>query len=426
MKAIGLDVGTTGISGILLDADSGKVIKSITKNSNSFIKTQNEFEKIQDVDKIISISMDILGELLEDGVSAIGVTGQMHGIVYFDQNGKAVSPLYIWQDKRGDLEYKGTTYAKFLDSYSGYGCVTDFYNRENGLVPKTAKGFCTIADYLVMQLCGLKSPLIHTTNLASFGCYDNKTKTLNYDYVSNTTDEFSIAGYYKGIPVSVAIGDNQASVLSSCTENDLLVNVGTGSQVSIVSDKNIIAPNVETRPYFENKNLIVGCALCGGRAYSLLKEFYKQIISYKTDITEEEVYAIMGKMLSRIDNPTIVCDTRFAGSRADQSIKGSFNGITTENFNPSEFTSSVLIGMAKELYDMYALMKDKKISLVGSGNGVRKNPYLIKVLEQIFSAKLKTPVHQEEASFGAVIFALIAIKKYDSVISAQKSLIKYS
>ncbi len=424
MKAIGLDVGTTGISGILLDADNGKVLKSITKNSNSFIIAPNEFEKIQDVDKIIATVKSILSYLLEDGVCAIGVTGQMHGIVYFDENGKAVSPLYIWQDKRGDLEYKGTTYAKYLNSYSGYGCVTDFYNRENGLVPKSAKGFCTIADYLVMQLCGLNKPLIHITNLASFGCYDYKTKTLNYDYKPNSTDGFAIAGKYNDIPVSVAIGDNQASVLSSCTEADLLINVGTGSQVSIVSDKMIVAPNVETRPYFANKNLIVGSALCGGRAYSLLKEFYREIISYKTDITDEEVYSVMGKMLTTIEKSSVVCDTRFAGTRADQSVKGGFSGVTTENFKAGEFTSAVLRGMGKELYDMYALMNDKKVSLVGSGNGVRKNPYFIKELENIFSAKLKTPAHQEEASFGSAMFALIAINKFSSVKEAQ-NLIKF-
>ena len=41
----------------------------------------------------------------------------MHGILYADENGAAVSPLYTWQDERGNLEYKdGATYAEYLNS----------------------------------------------------------------------------------------------------------------------------------------------------------------------------------------------------------------------------------------------------------------------------------------------------------------------
>ena len=150
MKAIGIDLGTTGIGGILLDVENGSVLKSVTRNSNAFIKSEYSWEKIQDVDKIISIAKEILDSLISNDVCVIGVTGQMHGIVYYDKSGKAVSSLYTWQDGRGDLEYNGTTYAKALESYSGYGCVTDFYNKVNGLVPINAVGYCTIADYFVI------------------------------------------------------------------------------------------------------------------------------------------------------------------------------------------------------------------------------------------------------------------------------------
>lgn len=420
MKAIGIDIGTTGISGILLNAENGSVIKSISKNSNSFIKTQNSWEKIQDVNKIITTAKEILNELIEDGVKVIGVTGQMHGIVYFDENGIALSPLYIWQDGRGDLEYKGTTYAKHLNSFTGYGCVTDFYNRENGLVPKNSKGFCTIADYFVMNICGLSKPVIHTTNIQSFGCYDIENKKFNYDYKPNITDNFTICGYYKNIPVSVAIGDNQASVLSCAKETDLLINVGTGSQVSVISNSITFSKSLETRPYFEGKYLTVGSALCGGRAYSLMKDFIKDIISYKAEVSEEETYKIMGEMLEVIDNPSVKADTRFAGTRYDSSIKGSFTNITTENFKIEQLVYSVLFGMNEELFDMYVKMNSPKTSVVGSGNGIRKNAHLIDIIERTYKSKLKIPKHVEEASFGSAIFGLIAINKFSSVSKAQE------
>ena len=72
---------------------------------------------------------------------------------------------------------------------------------------------------------------------------------------------------------------------------------------------------------------------------------------------------------------------------------------------------------------MYNKMNETKSSIVGSGNGVRKNSYLIKALEDLFSGKLKTPLHQEEAAFGSALFGLIAIKRFSSVKDAQKIII---
>lgn len=62
------------------------------------------------------------------------------------------------------------------------------------------------------------------------------------------------------MPVSAATGDNQASVYSTIAdENDILFGVGTGSRISLLSNK-ILHENVETRPCFEGKNLLCGTA----------------------------------------------------------------------------------------------------------------------------------------------------------------------
>ena len=422
MKAIGLDIGTTSISGILLDIDSGLLLKSITKISNAFIDCKNDWEKIQDVNTIIKVAKDVLNALICDDISVIGVTGQMHGIVYTDKNGRAVSPLYTWQDGRGNLPYNKTTYADYLKSYTGYGCVTDFYNKVNGLIPHSAVAFCTIADYFVMEICGNVAPLIHPTNLASLGCYNLQDKTFCYDYNVNVSKDFAIAGEYKGIPVSVAIGDNQASVLSCCKKDDLLFNVGTGSQVSIITDRLCVANKFEIRPYFENNYLLVGCALCGGRAYSLMKNFLREVLETKTSVSDDEVYEIMARMLKTCEKPTVKADTRFAGTRVDKNITGGFYGITTENFKPSEFVSATLYGIVQELYDIYVLFGEKRKNVIGSGNGIRKNENLIRIANETFNCSLKITLHKEEASFGAALFGLIAIKKFESVAKAQQQI----
>ena len=427
MKVIGIDIGTTSICGVVLDSEDGSVECSKTVNSDAFITTPNEWEKIQDVKKIISIATEILDGFIEKyagAIAAIGLTGQMHGIVYIDADGAAVSPLYTWQDARGDLPYKGTTYAAYLGSFSGYGNVTDFYNRENGLVPKDAVGYCTIHDHLGMVLCGNKAPVLHASDAASLGLYDIEQKKFNYDFGARVTDAFEIIGEYKHIPVSVAIGDNQASVFSTlANEQDLLINIGTGSQISVVSDRAIVADGVECRPYVDGKYLIVGAALCGGRAYSLLKDFYKKILDAAGN-TDADVYGIMDKMVADTNETSLKVDTRFAGTRVDASVRGSITNICTDNLTPSDMTLGVLHGMIDELYEMYLLMGEKRTGIVGSGNGIRRNKALARVAEEVFGGKLRVPLYTEEAALGAALFAIVALEGGRGVSDVQK-LIRY-
>ena len=417
MKIAGIDIGTTSICGIVLDTQSGKIVKSVTQNSNAFIKDCKAFEKLQSVDIIIEKAIAIMDSFLEDGIDAIGVTGQMHGIVYVDSLGNHLSPLYTWQDERGNEPYGDTTYAKYLQSASGYGKVTDFYNREKGIRPQDAVAYCTIHDYFVMKLCSLKTPLIHDTNYASFG------KDITHND-AEVTSGFALAGTYKGIPVSVAIGDNQASVFSTlANEDSVLVNFGTGSQVSVISPREVTAENVETRPYFDGKYLVVGAALCGGRAYSMLKDFYAKVFSYIMPLEDDGVYEIMNKMLSKNASP-IDADTRFAGTRRDQSITGSFGGITEQNFTPEALTAGVLKGMSQELYDMYINMNISAKGLVGSGNGIRKNKALVKTVEEMFGHKMLIPCHVEEAACGAALYAGVSSGIFKNSTEAHK-LVRY-
>ncbi len=408
MKAIGIDIGTTSVCGVLFDLGCGKVIGSVTKNSEASLPGCAEWEKIQSVDKIMTCAKQILDSLVDCDTVSIGVTGQMHGILYFDKNGKAASPLYTWQDGRGNLPFGDSTYAKAVGSFSGYGNVTDFYNRKNGIRPDNAVGYCTIHDYFVMNICGLTAPVMHSSDAASLGCYDIVNNRFDYDCDISVVSDYHIAGRYRNIPVGVAIGDNQASVFSTLSdENNILVNVGTGSQISVISDNTVKEAGIETRPYFENKYLIVGAALCGGRAYSLLKSFYSDVFSYYKKLDDDEVYDIMAKMLSEADDGCLSVDTRFAGTRVDPSVSGSITGITTENFRAAQLTHGVLEGMAQELFSLYALMNCRKSGVIGSGNGIRKNPYLVATLEKKFSSQLLIPAHLEEAAFGAALFALI-------------------
>ena len=58
-------------------------------------------------------------------------------------------------------------------------------------------------------------------------------------------------GLYRNRQVTTAIGDNQASFLGAAgkEENTLLVNMGTGGQISILSDQYFAEKGIEARPF---------------------------------------------------------------------------------------------------------------------------------------------------------------------------------
>ena len=286
MKAIGLDIGTTTVCAIVLDAENGEVVKSITLPNDTFLENVKPFEKIQDPEKILDKSLRIVDELCRDydDIVSIGVTGQMHGLVYLDENGNAVSGLYIWQDASANEMYKdGKTYAQHLTDLTGYkmasgfGASTYFYHKENNMVPEKASTICTIHDYAAMKLAGLTKPVMHVSDAASYGLFDIKNACfdasairkagLDFNLFPAVTKENMILGKKDGkIPVSVAIGDNQASFLGSVCDVDecLLVNVGTGSQISFATKAHTAADGLEIRPCVGDSHLMVGSSLCGG------------------------------------------------------------------------------------------------------------------------------------------------------------------
>lgn len=445
MKAIGLDIGTTSICGILLDANTGEIEKKLEEKNDTWIVTASSWEKLQNPHTILKKVRDILEKLLCEHVVSIGVTGQMHGILYVDEAGRAVSPLYTWQDERGNLAFEGSTYAEHVSSYSGYGSVTHFYNCHNGLIPENACALCTISDYVAMQLAGRHKPLIHTTNAAGLGQYDleKNTFTIEDSFLPQIALGYETIGQYQGIPVSVAIGDNQAGFLGSTSgKNCVLVNVGTGSQVSaailelplegIVGSKKGIYDHraiIEIRPYMENSFLLVGSSLCGGRAYAILENFFRKTLEMLTGQSSSEVYEQMQRALvkeaalQKADIP--VFDTRFLGTRANPSGRGSIRNLSPENFLPQYFITGLLKGMSEELYDMYVQMGVSCDRMIGSGNGIRKNPLLENCIEDTFGIKMQIPVHKEEACFGAAIFSLVAAGVYSNISQAQERLVHY-
>lgn len=427
MKTLGLDIGTTNISAVVL-AD-GQMAAAKTVANDSFLMAQS-WERVQEPKTILQKCLVLVEELLHShpDIAAIGLTGQMHGILYVDARGEAVSPLYTWQDGRGDQCRGEKTWAEELSQRTGYplatgyGMVTHYYNVYHNLVPETARKLCTIQDYIAMKLSGGTAPVIDPTDGASLGlwdlqrgCFDRaalEKAGLDAAILPDVAEDPCLGKGALGIPVYAAIGDNQASFLGAaggCTDV-LLVNVGTGSQISVYSPEHLQLDTMETRPFPGGGWLLAGAALCGGRSYALLENFFRQTVKMVTG-REENVYAAMTRALEAGGEahncPTTV--TTFQGTRKDPALRGSITGLSAENFTPLHLMHSMMQGMARELYEMYRAVQErsgrKPELLIGSGNGLRRNPFLCRIFAETFGCPLVLSDREEEAACGAAELA---------------------
>lgn len=440
MKILGIDIGTTTVTALIFDTDKNKAVKSSTLKNDSFINGK-PFEKLQSPEIITETVKKAIKDIC-DGITpdAVGVTGQMHGILYLDKSRKPCSPLYIWQDERGNEIYKnGKTYAEYLTeltgvkSASGFGLTTHFYNLQNGCIPQNAVMLCTIHDYLVSILTNQK-PLTHSSDASSLGFYDLKNNkfdeialkkaNISPDILPEVIKGTAIVGETdcdflpKGIPVAIAIGDNQASFLGSVadTSNSVLVNVGTGSQVSFVTDTVAPLSCGEIRPLTDDEYIFVGSSLCGGRAYAILKNFFEQCADMLGG-SKDNLYKVMDSLSENIfsltDELNVNCE--FCGTRENPKSRGSITDISDKNFTPEKLICGFLKGVCNELYDMYEnaqnLLSFKPQKLVCSGNGLRKSEIWRKIFENKFSLTAVLPENSEEAAVGACRFAYKAVTK---------------
>ena len=437
MKSIGIDLGTTTISAVVLDTAADQVTESRTIPNDAGIRTANEWERLQDAERILRIAEDLLEELLalHPDVRAIGITGQMHGIVYLNEAGDVISPLYTWQDGRGNLPAcsRGTLAEEIrertgLAVYTGYGLVTHLWLTRAGLVPPQAASMCTIGDALGVKLTGRRTPLLHAGNAAGLGFYDAHlhrfhTKALagmgaGSRLLPDTTADFVSPGVWHEIPVCIALGDNQAAFLGAAglKEDVIALNMGTGGQVSAMSNTYCEVPGIETRPLTRDRWLLVGASLCGGYAYALLEQFYRSCLTaFGADPSGTDIYAVMERLARAGEGTGLQVQTSFLGTRENPDRSGAVTGIRAGNFTPEALTRGLLEGMARELYEDYVCMQQaagiRAERIIASGNGLRRNPVLREICEGMFGLPLELSSRTEEAACGAAYASLRAIRR---------------
>ena len=94
---VGLDVGTTSVSAVALDADAARVVAAVSRPHGAGRTGAVAGRAELDVDALWEVTQGVLAAVAADvgdrrAIGALGVTGQMHGLALVGSDGTPVAP----------------------------------------------------------------------------------------------------------------------------------------------------------------------------------------------------------------------------------------------------------------------------------------------------------------------------------------------
>ncbi len=473
---IGLDIGTTSLSAVALDPATGRQAAQRTVANRAGSSPRPGRAEL-DLSRLYELTVQCLTELVAQAdlaptaIQGIGVTGQQHGVALIGPDALPAAPAITWQDLRVQEPLPGSdrpVLDRFISAAGGReafrntGCLPAagflgpslYWLRLQNALPGPPVTACFVPDAVVSFLTGA-TVVCEPTLAASSGIFDIRAncwdpallERLNLpgrlfppigdagDVVGGLRRELAeAAGLKQGTPVTVALGDNQASVIGSAPEpgKSLLLNVGTGGQISARTDSFHFIPGLENRPFPEGKYLLIGGGLFGGRSYAYLQHFFQQVGAGLLDTeVPDNLYERMTELAATVPagSDGLHCEPFFTGSRTDPGLRASFSGLSPHNFTPAHFARALLEGMVDGFFAFFEQMEPVVGTpplLVGAGNGVRQNRLLAQILARRFEKTLLIPSHAEEAAVGAAVAASVGLGIFQDLETAAAALLGYA
>ena len=113
MYFLGIDVGTGGTRALLID-EQGRVIASATEEHRAFASPQIGWAEQDPDDWWRACGVAVREALAKshlrgDQISCVGLSGQMHGAVLLNDQGRVVRPALIWCDVRTEKQSQHLT-----------------------------------------------------------------------------------------------------------------------------------------------------------------------------------------------------------------------------------------------------------------------------------------------------------------------------
>ena len=105
---LGIDIGTGGSRALLID-EKGHIVSAVTSPHKDMAMEQPLWAE-QDPNDWWSASQHAVQQVLKKSqvnsneIKGIGLSGQMHGLVLLDENGRVIRPSLIWCDQRSQAQ----------------------------------------------------------------------------------------------------------------------------------------------------------------------------------------------------------------------------------------------------------------------------------------------------------------------------------
>jgi len=454
---LGIDISTTASKALLIDRD-GAVVASHSSplQISQPLPLWSEQDPEAWWEATVQSIQSVLGRVDPGHVAAVGLTGQMHGLVLLDQGGNVIRPAILWNDQRAGAQcdaIRERIGRKRLIALTGNDALTgftapkllwvqeeepDLYARvEKVLLPKDyiryrltsefATDLAGAAGTLLLDVAHRQwsDEMLHELNIPASWLPPTHEGTEQTGAIVDQAS--SVTGLRTGVPVYAGGGDQSAQAVGvGVTNTDkIAITLGTSGVVFAPSDRYTFEPEGRLHAFCHavpGRWHLMGVMLSAAGSLQWYRDAFAPETSYDDLITEAENSPPGAEGLIFLPYLT--------GERTpypDPHARGAFIGLTTRHTR-AHLTRAVLEGVAFGLHDSFRLIEEAGIrpkSIVISGGGARSK-FWRQIISDVLNAKIRTVNSEEGAAFGAALLSAVGVGEYSSVSDACEQTIRVS
>ncbi|GAB4375689.1 MAG: xylulokinase [Elainellaceae cyanobacterium] len=450
---IGLDLGTGGARAIAVDLH-GQLITQTTKSCR-LLTPQPGWTEQHPADWVAA-SLDALSEVAQqlDGNQpiALGLSGQMHGMVSLDADGQVIRPAILWNDQRTGKAVEAIEAAiprQELIQRTGNPAITGFQlpklvwlRSEEPQAYAQVQHVLLPKDYLGYVLTGEFAT--EPSDASGTGCLNLATrqwdvdilKTLDFDlaWFPTVIESTAIVGRLQpeiatrvglpaGLPVIAGGGDNAAAAIglgiSASNLNRGSLSIGTSGVIFAPCDRPI--PDPEGRVHLfchaDGGYHLLGVTLAAGGSL----RWYRETIAPEIAFSDLMQMAASSQPGAR----GVLFLPHLAGERSphlDPDTRGAWVNLSLAH-TQADLVRAVLEGVAFSLREALDVISEiaPVQQLLATGGGARSHIWL-QILADVLQTELIAPKAEEGAAYGAAILAMVGVGAYPNLETAFKIL----
>ena len=455
---LGIDVSTTSSKALLVD-ENGAVVA--TASSSHTLQSPRPLWSEQDPHQWWeAVSASIRSVLQQAGVSgesvrAVGLTGQMHGLVLLDGAGEVLRPAILWNDQRTQSQcdeiHRRIGKEKFIQitgnvALTGFTAPKILWVQENEpdvnararhiLLPKDNVRYRLTGEYAMDKADGagtvlfdLKQCTLSPEVLAALEI-DPTWMPPTYEgpeFTGSLTAEAAAAtGLKIGTPVAAGGGDQaaQAVGVGAVEPGIIALTVGTSGVVFATTPSALIEPEGRLHAFCHavpGMWHFMGVMLSAAGSLQWYRDTLAPGVSFDDLLKEAESVPAGSEGLQFLPY--------LSGERTpypDPLARGAWIGLTLRH-GRGHLTRALLEGVSFGLKDSFTLIQNAglgEIRQVRASGGGTKGALWRQILASVLDAELVTVNTTEGAAFGAALLAGVGARAWTDVPAACAAAVK--